>query len=587
MFSLLSFSQKNNNIDELFRLNKERKDNEFKQKINSIVKDTASFSEFNKAKIYFLLGKLNKKEENFSLAFKNLKKAEELFKKLNNADWLADTHYLIFIILMPQKEFKIQAKEYLDKFYDYALEKNNSKKIIKAFFGYANISVQEKNHKKAKTYYLKALRLSEKIKDTKSIARLNVNLGMLYAAYFKKQNSARYYYKKASDIYHKLKNDRIEFAITQNIAISYKNENKLDNAITWFKKADKIFLKKNRKNSKRILYYNLSNVYKQKKDYKNAYDYIVKSNMYKDSINEDKQILAISSIQTKYRVAEREKENLILKAQKRKQLFFIYASFTGLVLSILFGILSYKNIKKKKELAEKNQKIEYQKVISLVKDQEILAMDAMIEGQEIERKRIAEELHDNLGSTLTTLKMHFDTLKMKILEKDKEELKALKLTEGILVEAYSKVRTMAHTNNASVLADNDLIESLKSLVNKISSAKQTEIDFVYFGFDIQIPNTLELFIFRIAQELLTNVMKHAKADQISIDLSLFNEKISLIIEDNGVGFEFFKLNLNSDSKMGLSSIKSRVEKKNGTFYVDSRIGGGTTVMIEIPLKPEI
>ncbi len=583
----MSFSQESYNINELFRLDKEKKNKEFKDKINLIAKDTASFSEFNKAKIYFLLGKLNKKEEHFSLAFQNLKRAEELFKKLNNADWLADTHYLIFIILMPQKEFKNQAEEYLDKYYKYVLKKNDKKRLIIAFFGYANINVRNEKYEDAKIYYLKALNISKKIKDINSIGRLNANLGMLHATYFKKQDSARYYYKKASDIYHKLKNDRIEFAITQNIAVSYKNENKLDSAIKWFKKADKIVLKKNLKNNKQILYENLSKVYKQKKDYKNAYDYIVKSSMYKDSINEDKQILAISDIHAKYRTAEKEKENLILKAQKRKQLFIIYASLTGLFLSVLLGFLAYKDLKIKREITEKNQKIEYQKVISLVKDQEILAMDAMIEGQEIERKRIAEELHDNLGSTLATLKMHFDTYKMQILEEDKKQLKVLERTEGILVEAYNKVRTMAHTNYASVLEDNDLIESLQSLVNKISDAKQTKVDFVHFGFDVPMPNTLELLIFRITQELLTNVIKHANASQVSVDLNLFDEQISLIIEDNGVGFDFFKLNLNSDSKMGLSSVKSRVEKENGIFYVDSRIGGGTTIIIEMPLKPEI
>jgi signal transduction histidine kinase len=210
----------------------------------------------------------------------------------------------------------------------------------------------------------------------------------------------------------------------------------------------------------------------------------------------------------------------------------------------------------------------------------------MIEGQEKERKKIAEDLHDNLGSTLATLKLHFDNYRENLSVDDEKQIKMLDSTENILDLAYSKVRTMAHANHASVLAEHSLVEAVKSLAFNISSANKTEIEVIDFGFDKPLNHTIELTMFRIIQELITNIIKHAKAKKGTIDLTLFDDSLGLIVEDDGVGFNINDLSVKVEG-MGLNSIKSRVEKMNGSFAIDTNLDVGTTILIDIPIKSEI
>ena len=118
------------------------------------------------------------------------------------------------------------------------------------------------------------------------------------------------------------------------------------------------------------------------------------------------------------------------------------------------------------------------------------------------------------------------------------------------------------------------------MADKISSADNIKIEVTEFGLDKRIENNMEITIFRIIQELITNVIKHANATNVFINISLFDNSLNVIVEDNGKGFE--KKILTSKNSMGLSSIKKRVKHLNGTLQIDSFINRGTTIIIDIP-----
>ncbi len=455
--------------------------------------------------------------------------------------------------------------------------------MLEAYFGYGLFYFDSINYKKSKTYYEKTILLSTKLKDTLNLAKAYNNKAIILKNFYNNKDSTRYFYKKALNLYNIKKRINEKFIISFNLGNSYKDEKEFKKALEWYNKADSIELSQFKNNYKRFLYAHIADSYANLNNYKKAHKYLGFYIDYNDALKKEQQDVAIADLDTKYETLKKDKLNVELKASNKKKQYLIIGiisfSFTAAILSFL----AYRNIKRKKEIAEKNIAIQKQKIVTLVKDQELMSIDAMIEGQEKERKKIAEDLHDNLGSTLATLKLHFDNYRSNLSVKSKEELDLLNSTENILNVAYSKVRTMAHANQASVLADHSLTEAVKSLARNISSANKTQIEVISFGFDKPLNHTTEITLFRIIQELITNIIKHANAKTALIDLNLFDGSLGLIVEDDGVGFDVTILNKKTTG-MGLNSIKERIERLNGTFEIDTKIGKGTTILIDIPIK---
>jgi two-component system NarL family sensor kinase len=202
----------------------------------------------------------------------------------------------------------------------------------------------------------------------------------------------------------------------------------------------------------------------------------------------------------------------------------------------------------------------------------------MITGQEKERKKLAEELHDNLGSSLTTVKLYFENIKSQV--KDGQDLEVYQRTEQILEDTYETVRSMSHTRNNGILASKGLIPTIQSLAKKITESGQINVEVIHHGLDKKLQNSIELIIFRIVQELLTNVVKHAQATQVVVNLTSYQDNLNIMVEDNGKGFD--SMHLPNNEGMGLRSIEKRIESIEGTFEVDSSPKRGTTINIDIP-----
>lgn len=322
-----------------------------------------------------------------------------------------------------------------------------------------------------------------------------------------------------------------------------------------------------------------------KSAYNNQVLYIIGTELENISKNEN----LYKEIETKYQTEKKEKENLQLKQdnliseQKRKQnRNLLYGSLVFISLGGAITYLTLKNSKRKRQLAEQQKELEKQKNITLIKEQEIITINAMIDGQEKERVRIAEDLHDNIGSVLATLKLHFENLKLNREKKHFNQEELYEKTEDLIDETYQKVRSIAHAKNAGVIANKGLLIAVKIMAEKISAANKTKIEVLDFGLNKRLENNLEIAVFRIIQELTTNIIKHSEAKNATINISQFDNILNIIIEDDGKGFTYHKSNLKNG--MGLNSIKTRIEHLNGTFDVDSTINKGTNIIINLPLN---
>ena len=208
-------------------------------------------------------------------------------------------------------------------------------------------------------------------------------------------------------------------------------------------------------------------------------------------------------------------------------------------------------------------------------------MLAIMEGQERERKRLAEELHDGLAPLLSTVKINLSALEPDIEKINTQKRKNFHNAKSLLDHSLNEIRTMSKDISPQVLETYGLVVAIRDLCEKINQAQEVELSFYTVGVTDRMPNSIEIGLYRAAQELINNALKYANAKKITLQLIRHEESVVLTIEDDGTGFD---LSLATKGGLGLKNIESRAELLNGIFIIDSSVGRGTSASIEIPLN---
>ena len=250
--------------------------------------------------------------------------------------------------------------------------------------------------------------------------------------------------------------------------------------------------------------------------------------------------------------------------------------FTLMLISVLTVII----FRLKKQIQTLSGTIERCRLEKVYKEDELNAVDTLIEVQERERVAITRELHDSLGSMLSTLKHNFENLKIRrnIPQEDLEKI--FDRTDIIIDEAYYNVRRLASDKSTGTLPDNNLIPALKNLTEKLSANEAVHFQVLSYGFEDRMNNSLEITIFRIVQELATNIIKHSNAVESTIQLTNHVHTVNIIVEDNGRGFNAKKA---FACGTGLAVLKQKIQQLKGNFEIDSTPDKGTTIIIDLPL----
>jgi signal transduction histidine kinase len=210
-------------------------------------------------------------------------------------------------------------------------------------------------------------------------------------------------------------------------------------------------------------------------------------------------------------------------------------------------------------------------------------VSAVIAAQEDERKRIARELHDSTSQSLTSLLIGLrtlgDTVNTPAINHHVDELR------GIAAGTLEDVHALAFQLRPSVLDDLGLPEALRRHVNDCRKRYPLEIDLAIHGLDERLPPEIETALYRIIQEALTNIVRHAGAQTASILVERMSDKVLTIIDDDGSGFDPGFINA-SDGHLGLYGIRERAELLSGELVIESEPGSGTSLFVEIPLTME-
>ncbi|MEP2934889.1 MAG: sensor histidine kinase [Gilvibacter sp.] len=316
------------------------------------------------------------------------------------------------------------------------------------------------------------------------------------------------------------------------------------------------------------------------KEFDSAYFYLNKAFNLNRRINYEDNSLKYTELNTRLRTAEKDAKIAIQEKENARTKLVTYGLGGTLGLGSIIAFLLYRNTKRKQRIAEQEKEIEIQKTEKILKEQELNTIDAMIAGQEKERQRLAGDLHDSVGATLSAAKMQFDHLKKnKGQLKNEEEL--FDSTSELLEEAYKEVRSMAHAKNAGVIAKNGLLPAVQKLAKNASVTKNLKIEVQDFGLEERLDGAMEIALFRMIQELVTNIIKHAEASEAHISITQHEQSINVMVEDNGRGFRASQKA--HKEGMGLGSIEKRIEHLEGSFEVDSSPGKGTSISIDIPL----
>jgi signal transduction histidine kinase/ligand-binding sensor domain-containing protein len=221
----------------------------------------------------------------------------------------------------------------------------------------------------------------------------------------------------------------------------------------------------------------------------------------------------------------------------------------------------------------------YRNHINNLKKKQSDQIATMVATQEEERKRISRDLHDDVGTKLSALKLFLSSLREKALETNNEEINSLaQSSEDFISEAMRDVRQLLHNLSPGVLEEFGYTTAVEGLVNKINETKQLQFSLVVFGMKQRLQKDYELALYRITQELINNVLKHSEAKHVSLQIGERDEKIILMIEDDGKGFDLSSHN----NGYGLYNLEARTKLLHGVITIDSQFGKGTSVLIEIP-----
>jgi signal transduction histidine kinase len=245
-----------------------------------------------------------------------------------------------------------------------------------------------------------------------------------------------------------------------------------------------------------------------------------------------------------------------------------------IIISIIL-VYNYKNRAKiSKALAQKSEELYQQKAVELIKNEQVKSMRNYIKGEENERNRIASELHDGIGGTLSAIKLKL----RKITEKDKNP-QIEKVIDNVDF-LYNDVRAISHNLISPQLKDSIFIEVINNLVNEIKDATNFEISLEYLEEDKinQLSEEIQVTVYRMIQELLKNSVSHSNGTKIEINVNKFDRELNLVVEDNGNGFDTSKKRLG----IGLRNLETRIKALGGKLIIDSVIGRGSAFNITIP-----
>ena len=307
------------------------------------------------------------------------------------------------------------------------------------------------------------------------------------------------------------------------------------------------------------LYDTYSDLYKEMGDYKKALKLLRKSIRKREAFKNQQQVQTSLFLSVVFETQKKEKELLIQEAKLNRYKTSVLIGIV--IILLLIGVIFYFR-----------QKVSMDKIKleNLEKEKSLEIADALIKGQDEERKRLAMDLHDGLGARLGALKLKVDT----VLYDNPNYYDLTSAIDGIA----RNVRELSHRMLPSRLAEVGLVHSLKNLIRSVNASADMTIEFET-NLEHKLDDKYQVHLYYLIYELINNAIKHSEGNILTIQLFIDKESLTLSAEDDGVGFDVSE----KGEGHGLNNIKQRVDYLGGRLIIESEKGHGSVFMIEIPV----
>lgn len=306
-------------------------------------------------------------------------------------------------------------------------------------------------------------------------------------------------------------------------------------------------------------------------------------NLLSDSLNEMEVKRLVNDLESKYQVKQKQDSILVLQKNNQIQSMSLskrrnvnYVLISGIGLLLLIGALVYRNMKSRHLILKQAETLHKQHIQELEKEHLLVAAHSLMKGQEEERSRLAKDLHDGVGGLLSGVKLSLSTMKGNVFLSE-ENARAVETIINQLDSSINELRRVSHNMMPEALIKFGLKETLENYCERINQTGGLQVKFQAYGLDERMEQDTEITLYRIVQELLNNVIKHAEAKNVLIQLTREKDKFSLTVEDDGKGFDPETANTGNHS--GLTNIKSRASLLDGSVDISTSPGQGTSVTI--------
>lgn len=558
----------------------QQKESQFKAAIHShekaleIRKKTGNADEIGSS--YSKIGICYSELDSLEKAQQTQLKALVEFRKCGNRKGIAYTLNNLAFIFQERKQFE-QMRPILTEAFALNTELKDDYGILGSLNYLGSLDEAEFKYDSALLKYQKALLLSKKLGSPGDEASFLNNIGTIFS---RKGNTraALNYYLNALKLVESVQDFNSIILYKANIGNILFRQRELEKAEAYLRSALFLAEKEDLKFNKPQIYLTLGNLYTVRGNIDSASKYFDAHVQAIQKAFSDKVARQTTALQTQYEIDIREQQKQILhqkiqiKETNLSQFRWLALFLAISIILMVFLFLLWKN--RQKLLVQKQLDAE-----RLVQQEQ--RTKAVIEAEEKERTRIAKELHDGIGQQLSAAKMNLSSLQMRLDSNEPEHQKLLDHAVSLIDDSVKEVRSVSHQMMANALLKNGLAAAIRDFVQKLGDGKSLRTELEIVDLHHRLDPAIEMMLYRVLQELVNNIIRHAQATIVNIQLIRHEDSILLQVEDNGIGFD--PLNRLHQSGIGLENIRSRVEILHGSFFIDSQPGHGTTSSVEIPI----
>jgi len=498
-------------------------------------------------------------------------KAVRIWERAKNEKGIASSDIHIGMVYQTQEKLSLAEKHVRNAVA--ILEKNDDASMhISAMHTLANIYGMEGKIKEAFELDLKGIALAEKTNNEFAKALFYDNMGNCYLYgtppdYTKALN----YFTRTLHIDSSFKNKKQMSDSYVNLGDVFIEQKKYGEAIPYLQRSVELARESGFTQGTIKALMQLSTAYRQSGQDDAAYISLQSAMKAKDSFAKSNSEAHMAEMETAYETEKKEQQINLQKVQISKKNYLLAGVILVIVFVKLLVLSAWLRVRLK-------QKAKFQREI--MKQQE-LATKAVLAAEEKERQRIARDLHDGVGQMMSVAKMNLSAFESDIQFLDRDQQESFEKIINLVDESCREVRSVSHNMMPNALLKNSLAIAIKDFVDKIEK-RSLKVRVYTEGLDDRLDSNLEIILYRVIQECVNNVIKHAEASRLDISVLKDKEGISATIEDNGKGFDIG--DKDKFEGIGLKNIITRIEYLKGMVDFDSSPGRGTLIALNVPLE---